>query len=545
VAAGISSAGQLQEVLALVRRRIGQVLLPAVLTGALGVMAGSLLPAKFKAETTMELGLIPQPLVEAGLDHSRLRDRMNAAESVLRTFTRLDEVLSALEWEHYEILPPDERREFVRKFIKDVWITTETPPSTNLVFMKFGAWDTDPQRAAQFANELRDYFVRELIADVSKQARDQLDLLNKDFAIADEAFEAASRRLEELRKDNKISPTQSFGSGALERESDPLFVELQAEYSEQTQVQKRIQAEQAEREALIAQREAMPETIRESETQLSGGELLEKILLLQEQIAAARVSQVGKKPAHPGYIKAEADIREYERQIQLLEGQSEDPTSVVSQRPNPARAVIDEQIAALELSLAKSQAQLAAVERNIADLEPRLADRTQLYALIQRETDNVEELRKRRNELFFTREVQSRLVENLALPDFSPFDIVQEALPPLKPGSPSALFLVAGGIVLGLALGALVALVAEFGRNAYRSPGELARALPAPVLGAINEIVTLSERRQRVFRSALVGGSTLVLAGAVLWITWAFHFSPSLLGPELASFLDDLRGRLR
>ena len=39
MAAGISSTGQLQEVLALVRRRIGQVLLPAVLTGALGWIA--------------------------------------------------------------------------------------------------------------------------------------------------------------------------------------------------------------------------------------------------------------------------------------------------------------------------------------------------------------------------------------------------------------------------------------------------------------------------------------------------------------------------
>lgn len=545
MAAGISSTGQLQEVLALVRRRIGQVLLPAVLTGALGVMAGSLLPAKFKAETTIELGLIPQPLVEAGLDHGRLRDRMNAAPSVLKTFTRLDEVLTSLEWEHYEILPPDERREFVRKFAKDVWITTETPVSTNLVFMKFGAWDTDPQRAAQFANELRDYFVRELIADVSEQARDQLELLNKDFGIADEAFEAASRRLEDLRKDNKISPTQSFGSGALEKESDPLFVELQAEYGEQARIQKTIQVEQAEREALIAQREAMPEKISESETAIGGLELTEKIRDLREQIAAARVSMVGRKPAHPGYIKAEADIREFERQIRLLEGQTEDPTSVVSTRPNPARAEVDQQIAALELSLAKSEAQLAAVGRKIVELEPALADRIQLYAQFQRETDNFEEMRKRRNTLLALREVQSRLVENLALPDFSPFDIVQEALPPLKPGSPSALFIVAGGIVLGLALGALYALVAEFGRNAYRSPGELARALPAPVLGAINEIVTLGERRQRTFRAALVGGSTLILAGAVLWITWAFHFSPSLLGPELASFLDDLRGRLR
>lgn len=545
MAAGISSTGQLAELTQLARRRVWQVLLPAVLTGSLGVMAGSLMPAKYQASTTMELATVPEPLVAAGLGQDRLRDRMRAAEKVLKTFDRMDEVLTTLEWPHYETLPPDERREFIKKLNKDLWIPVEAPVGTGLLFMEFGYRDTDPQRAAQFANELRDYFVRDLIEDVTEEARDQLELLQKDFKVAEEAFEAASRRLEDLRRDHKISPTQTFGSTAIERETDPLYVELQSERSELVRLEKLIETAEATLAALRLRRESLPEKIAESETEVGGVEFSTRVQSLREMIQTAQQTQVGKKPAHSDWLKAEADIKEYERQIAQLEARSDDPTLIVHTKLNPERAAVDEQIAAAELALDQWQVESAVVERNIVELEPRVSDLIQVYSDFQRETDNYEQMRVRRGALFGQFEIQRRLVENLALPDFSPFDINQVALPPTKPSSPSALFIVAGGLVLGVALGLLYALLAEFGRNAYRSPGELARALPAPVLGAINEIVTLHERRQRTFRSGLVGAATLILSASVLWITWAFHSSPSLLGPELTSWLDEMRGQLR
>lgn len=544
MAAGISSTGQMAELVQLARRRVGQVLLPAVLTGALGVMAGSLMPAKYTATTTMELATVPQPLVEAGLDRDKLRDRMRAADTFLRTFDRMDEVLTTLEWEHYETLPPDERREFVRKLNKDLWIPVNNPTGTGLLFMEFGYRDTDPQRAAQLANELRDYFVRDLISDARREASEQLDRLNQQFQVAEDGLESAIERLEDLRKEHHISPTQSFGSSATDREADPLYTELQAENAELVSINKAIETAEAALDVLKRQREATPPTLKDVES--SGGiQMDERKQELLELILVAQQSKVGIKPAHSRYAKAEEDIREYERQLAQLEGRSVDPTQTVNEQPNPARAALDEQIAAAELALAKSRAQLAVVQRNIEELQPKVADRIQVYSEFQTETDNYEQMRLRRNLLFGLLTTSRSLVENLSLPDFSPFDVHQAALPPTKPSSPSALFVVAGGLVLGLALGVLYALVAEFGRNAFRNPGDLARALPAPVLGAINEIVTARERRQRTFRTGLVGAATLILAGSVLWITWAFHTSPGLLGPELTSWLDEVRGQLR
>ena len=100
MAAGISSGSQYQEVVALARRRVWQVLLPAVLTGSLGVMVGSLMPAKYKAKTILELTAVTPTLKQAGLDRNELSDRVQAAQKTLEVNDRLDKVLSRLEWEH-------------------------------------------------------------------------------------------------------------------------------------------------------------------------------------------------------------------------------------------------------------------------------------------------------------------------------------------------------------------------------------------------------------------------------------------------------------
>ncbi|HVS19854.1 MAG TPA: hypothetical protein VMT18_14710 [Planctomycetota bacterium] len=545
MAAGISNAGQVQEVLVIARRRVWGVFLPAVLTGSLGVMAGSLLPAKYTAETRMELGVVPKPLVDAGLDQGRLRDEMRAAEYNLSTFSRMDEILSGLEWEHYDVLPPDERREFVRLLLKDMWVLVESLEGTNVVFMKFGYRDTDPQRAAQFANYIRDYFVEDLIEDVTTKARSELERLTADYRVADDDYEEASARLQDLKGQHGISPTWNPSGEGREAERDPMYVALQERLADLTRTEQELEATQVRLEQLRLRRESLPATIDESATEFGGLDLGEAIAELNEVISDARIRQQGKKPAHSEYQRAQRVIVESEGQIAALEGRTVDPKRVVSSKPNPELAVLDKEIAELELKILESQAGLAAIERSIQDLEPKVLNRSQVYANLKRQWDMLELIKMRRTGYYAQTELQRQLVNGLTLPDFTPFDVNQGALPPVKPSSPSALIIVAVGLVLGLGIGVMYALVAEFGRNGYRGPNDLARGLPAPVLGAINEIVTANDRRQRAFRSGLVGAATLILSASVLWITWAFHSRPNLLGPELTGWLDQMRGTLR
>jgi hypothetical protein len=75
--------------------------------------------------------------------------------------------------------------------------------------------------------------------------------------------------------------------------------------------------------------------------------------------------------------------------------------------------------------------------------------------------------------------------------------------------------------------------------------GDVSRSLAVPVLGAINRIVTRGEQRSALLRRAVVGTSTLVLVGTILWVTWAYQTRPALLGPRVTRLIDDLRGEPR
>lgn len=546
MAAGISSAGQVQEILQIAKRRVWGVFLPAVLTGSLGIMAGSLLPAKYTAETRMELGVVPKPLMDAGLDANRLRDEMRAASFNLSTFSRMDQILSGLEWEHYDVLPPDERREFVRKLLLDMWIKVEHLEGTNVHFMIFGYRDTDPQRAAQFANYIRDHFVDDLVENARAKAKAELERLTKDYRAADDDYEEVSTRLQDLKREHGISPTLQVGQQATrEIERDPVWVMLQDQEAEKVQVEKKLDAARVRLTGLRARRQAMPLKVDESDFELSGTDTGAAIELLREQINDARIRQAGKKEAHSDWIRAQHDIDLYEEQIALLEGKTVEAKRIVSTKPNPDIPEIDAEIEDLEIAILEDEAYLANIERQIKDLQPRVQNRTQVYHDLQREVDRLDLLGKMRTLHMYNSETQRQLVASLSTPGFSPFEISQEALPPIKPSSPSALIVVAAGFVLGIGMGVVYALVAEFGRNGFRGPNDLARGLPAPVLGAINEIVTVRDRRQRALRQTLVGAATLILSASILWVTWAFHSRPSLLGPELMSWLDQMRGSLR
>jgi uncharacterized protein involved in exopolysaccharide biosynthesis len=546
VAAGIGGVSQLQEVGALVKRRVWQVLLPAVLTGSLGVMAGSLMPNKYTAKTTMELVAAPQSLAAAGLDMKTLQDEVRAADFKLKTQETMSELLGKLDWDDFQTLPPDERRIFIKRVVKNLKVDTHSPTATSLLFINFEYTDTEPQRAAQFANELRDYFVRNLIGEVRKKAVILLEALQGHHRRALEQYDESSRSLEEVRKENNISPTQDIsGQGAgTNREQDPVYAELQSELSKQVDVNKALREAEQARKMLALKLESVPEEIDESE-ESSGLDLTATVAKLRAEIVVETTKQSGLTPLHPTYKRAAIAIRALERQIEQALGRSTEPTREVRRVPNPERKELNDQIADVDQEIASNNTRLEFLEKHIAELVIENKQRTHIYAELAR----LSQVQKVAEASLFAATMaldsQRQLVDTLGQPEFSPFEVTEKAVPPTRPSSPSALIVVAAGILLGLALGVLWALLAEFGRNAYRGPADLARALPAPVLGAINQIVTLPERRARSFRSGLAGASTLILAGGILWVTWAYRSRPHLLGPELTGLLDDVRGKLR
>lgn len=84
------------------------------------------------------------------------------------------------------------------------------------------------------------------------------------------------------------------------------------------------------------------------------------------------------------------------------------------------------------------------------------------------------------------------------------------------PISPKSTTIVLLAVLAGLAAGAVVTVLAEVLDHVYRSSGQVVRGLGLPVLEAIDEIVTVQDRRRLLVRRAVLTPlAVLVLAGAV------------------------------
>ena len=101
--------------------------------------------------------------------------------------------------------------------------------------------------------------------------------------------------------------------------------------------------------------------------------------------------------------------------------------------------------------------------------------------------------------------------------------------------------IILGSAVLGLVLGLGGAFLAEYGRNCFRTVNDITRVMVVPVLGTVNTIVTSNERRRSSLARNLIGGSTLLLIGALGFITYAWEVNQSLLSDDLRMSLESFR----
>jgi hypothetical protein len=100
------------------------------------------------------------------------------------------------------------------------------------------------------------------------------------------------------------------------------------------------------------------------------------------------------------------------------------------------------------------------------------------------------------------------------------FRILESAFPPPAPISPNRIVIIAVGLILGIALGAGVAVLLEAVDSSFHGARQLQTALRLPVLASIPGIILESDRaamRRRRIRNVVAAAAVtcVVLAGAI------------------------------
>jgi capsular polysaccharide biosynthesis protein len=540
------SQNQLREIGGVIRRRAAQIALPAVVLLALGYAMSTLVPRKYTAQTGLEVRETTTPIRGQGVDEKTIQRDVSNTTWQITQFERVWRVIKTLEWPEYTALKPAEQYEFVRDTIANiqVWVS---PPSANLqgsrlIQIKYS--DTEPGRAEQFLNRLRDTFTREVLERYRNDARKALEVLKNE---KDRAAALAKQRDEEaakLKKDSGVSATQQAPGGGRQRDEDPVFTRWSQAQLKYDQTQFQLASAVAALGLLQKQfREAPPEV---PELLTYGGVPLEQELaLIEKEIADQEELQKGLRPLNSIYMRAEYRIAQLREKEAALKERATAPTSQTTMRPNPLREQLAAKVQQKEIEIEEARGLLAQLELDLKQLRTQQAERVEVFSRIQELDREAAIAAKNYEDATNAYNTQLRVVDLITDAYSNPFEVTELARAPKTPSSPSDAIVIAAGLVLGLGLGLLWALIDEYGRNGFRGVSDATRSLAVPALGIVNQIRTRRERQSRRARGAVVGASTLALAAAIAWVSWSYEHRPEVLGPDLVRALDGARKALR
>jgi uncharacterized protein involved in exopolysaccharide biosynthesis len=315
---------------------------------------------------------------------------------------------------------------------------------TNVLAIKYKSGD--PNQAAAIANAFLAATIDASIAMKATQGDQtarwfdpQLDEMRKDLEIARASLE------EYQRNANMVAPTQ--GGGDTETSA------LMAVSQDLTNNQAALTALQSRLDSGSTELSTDPS---DPDLQSLAG-LKEKLLGAQTAVEAAK-SSLGAN--NPKMVSEASNIASLKKQIA-------ETTDRMRQHLKNRIANVKDQITALELSKAEAQKKLITVQ----------AQRNRLGELEHDVGFRLEQLNEREKEA-----AQAKLQSKLT---FANIEVLDKATPPIEPAFPKPLIVIPVAVGAGLALGLILALLAEMLDRRVRSPNDLKFATSAPMLGAL------------------------------------------------------------
>lgn len=538
-------SNQAQEFIELLLRRRWQILVPTAFFLAIGIAWSEFVPRKYDVRTVIELRQMQLPWMGQNDPQVITRDIKNAKVQ-LTSKNRIASVIADLQWDDFLSLTSKQlRTEYIARIQSEIKVSLlgggKDSPSS-FVTIKFA--DTNPERAEQFLNRLRDVFIEDVVERFRNQAREERDKLQDIVHEKELEYQNSERELAELKRNNDLSYTQPAPFRGQTREEEPVFRELTKRQSELSQVLHDLEIN----EATIADLEARfrDEPDRRQQVQREAGKSQrEAIAEIDQQILAKKAEQDGIKPAHSRWQKAQSEIESLEEQRAALEQQSVAGVTEITFIGNEERDRIRTALNDAQITQVRLQAKAEYLRSEIESLQVRRDANIDAQRRVNELDNLVEQNRLAYNAAFQRYQSQRTFVELISGPEGNPFEVMEEAEAPRLPTSPSPWLIRIIGLILGLGFGISITLLGEFASTSFRTATDVARAMGVPVLGAVNDIVTQRDRRRQAFQRLAIGFSSAALIAMILWITWAWKQAPNLLDPTIVDAIEELRSQFR
>jgi uncharacterized protein involved in exopolysaccharide biosynthesis len=478
----------MDDYLAMLRRRLKVILIPALLAPLAGYGISYAFSPKFTSQSTVlvEGQKVPDSLVQSVIT-SDFTQRIQTLSQQVLSPSRLRPVIQSL-----ALVKPDDEN----KLIDDIQHNMSVEPvitsmsaagiagakkkkasgsDVPLPGFNVNYTDSDPGRAQKICNAMALLIVDENLRSRAEAAKGTTDFLSRQV-------EDAKRAIDE--QDSKLATFKKQYLGQLPGDADNnmrMLMSLNTQLDATTQTLARAQQDKAYTESMLAQQTA---AWKSSQSNTNPQTLEQQLTQLQTQLLQLQGRYTDD---HPDVIKTKADIAEVQKRLKEINNAAAASTGTDSS--DKASASEPPEIRQLRLQIHQYQSVIEQATVDQKRLQSQIGvyqSRTAMspsveeqYKLLTRDNDNAQQFYKD----LLTKKSSAELgtsMENQQQGE--QMHILVGAGLPESPSFPNRPLFAAGGLGAGLLFGLLIAIFLEFSDTSIRTEKDAATVMDLPLL---------------------------------------------------------------
>ena len=487
----------MEDYLAMLRRRLKVILIPALLAPLAGFLVSYAFPPRYTSQSLVLVQgqKVPDAYVQSVIT-SDFTQRIGSLVQQVISPSRLKPMLDTM-----GISKPEEQSKIIADIqagavqVQPVITNMSSAASAGIAAKKLKSANSEPvpgfnvsytesdaRRAQQICGGITSLILTENAKSRAETAKDTTDFLSRQV-------DDAKRALDE--QDSKLADFKKKYMGQLPGDADNnvrVLMSLNSQLDASTQTLNRAQQDKAYTESMLAQQLAAWKATQSSTNPQT---LEQQLSTLQSQLLQLQARYTND---HPDVIKTKADIAEVQKKLDQVNkaaaGSTADNTNDKANLAEPPelrqlRLQIHQYQGVIEQSTAdqKRLQQQIQVYQSRASMSPAIEEQ---YKLVTRDYDNAQKFyqdllaKKSSAELATSMESQQQ-GEQMTILNFASL--------PDSPSFPNRLLFAGGGLGAGLALGLFIAIVLEFGDKSIRTEKDAAAVMDLPLLVSVPWLV--------------------------------------------------------
>lgn len=548
MAVEVESAGQLEEALRVLRKRVWWIVVPLVVIGSLGTFYAVVVPKKYVSKAEI---MVDDYAAQGGGGAAAADKEGPLAVYKINSPARISSVLDKINWPDYNQLGRTDKREYVEDVRSSLRVLTPTmPKGVQEQLVELAYRDSSPDRAHQFLVRVMNEWIDVVLKSQLQTAEDELTKVQDELKAREAESMRISNEMKEIEREYEIPPLSAMNMNGRGGGPQPqVFDDLGRLTETVAELESDISKLQAEITQKTLQRDELPARIPRDDAAPIQDPTQRQIRDIEKQIRTRRdlIAEKGWASTHSDHIRVTAEIELLTERRERLRAERRgtdgfDPVDTVS---NPRRDALSQALIGLESAFEQKTGRLRVIREELREVKDRAERTGEAMNDLQVKQETRTSLSMLKQDLK-ARESRLRIeVERLRGPNGSPFEIRLNPTQPTKPTAPNPWIIAIGSIIVGLGLGLGLALLKEYSKNCFRSARDLSRVMTHPVLGKVNEIRTRRERARALLVQMVIGGGSLLFALSVGYITWAYAMNRDGLTDSLLDAIDNFHEMLK